>query len=89
MTQISVGDIVKLKEPYSVEETRKSYEYGIVVEHLDSKSVSLHLFDKTGQLYIYPSYVEKGLMIPTYVDFHCVELELYKKAKELGYKTFS
>jgi len=78
----------------------KGFEFGIVVEitsHQFSingnaygnqqipRNVSLHLYDAGGQLMIYPLYLEKGLLIPTYVDFHVSELVLYKIASETGY----
>ena len=38
---------------------------------------------------IYPNYIEQGLLIPSYVDFHLSELELYKIASETGYRPVS
>ncbi|MEL6854675.1 MAG: hypothetical protein AAFO83_06145 [Cyanobacteria bacterium J06607_13] len=76
------------------------FVYGIVVEILATqmvvngetyggsdhpRRVSLHLYDTQGQLMIEPSFVEAGLLIPSYVDFHLSELELYKIASESGY----
>ena len=75
------------------------FGYGIVVEILSTqmivngeaygnqhpRNVSLNLYDATGQLMIEPMFVEAGLCIPTYVDFHVSELELYKIASETGY----
>jgi hypothetical protein len=75
------------------------FAYGIVVEVISTqmivngeaygdqhpKNVSLHLYDATGQMMIEPTYVKAGLCIPTYVDFHLSELELYKIATETGY----
>ena len=78
------------------------FEYGIVVEItsqmrimqgvtrppiMHPRNVSLNLYDRSGQLYIEPLYIEKGLLIPTYVDFHISELTLYKIATETGYYT--
>ncbi len=75
------------------------FSYGIVVEILSTqmivngeaygnqhpRNVSLNLYDATGQMMIEPTFVEAGLYIPTYVDFHLSELELYKIASETGY----
>jgi hypothetical protein len=47
--------------------------------------VSLHLYDKQGQLYFTESYLANELMIPCYVDFHVSELVWYKRADETGY----
>ena len=88
IAEVSVGDLVKLKEPYL-----DRYTHGIVVEivsrtiHGIPRNVSLHLYDAQGQLYIEPSYVASGLMVPTYVDFHVSELVWYKRAKDNGYAT--
>jgi len=85
------GDLVKLKEPY-----RGRFGFGIVVEILTHcrdkegshpRNVSLHLYDEQGQLYIEPSYVAKGLMVPSYVDFHVSELVWYRRAADSGYGT--
>jgi len=83
------GDLVKLKEPY-----RGRYGYGIVVEIVSRtqgrqvklpRNVSLHLYDDQGQLYIEPLYVQKGLLVPSYVDFHVSELVWYRRARDNGY----
>jgi hypothetical protein len=78
----------------------KGFEFGIVVEIVSyqfsvngnaygnqqvPRNVSLHLYDVTGQIMIYPLYIEKGLLIPAYVEFHLSELVLYKIASETGY----
>ncbi|MBE9111346.1 hypothetical protein IQ273_18225 [Nodosilinea sp. LEGE 07298] len=34
------------------------------------RNARLHLYDDEGQLFIHPEYVAKGLMVPSYVDFH-------------------
>lgn len=80
----------------------RGFEYGIVVEIISSqfsvngeakgsqqqpRKVGLHLYDATGQLMIYPQYLEKGLLVPTYVDFHLLELVLYRIASQDGYET--
>lgn len=49
------------------------------------RRVSLNLYDANGQLMIEPSFVEVGLCIPSYVDFHLSELALYKIAITSGY----
>lgn len=78
------------------------FEFGIVVEIVSAqfsvngeaygngqqpRNVSLHLYDAGGQLMIYPQYLEKGLLVPTYVDFHLSELVLYRIANQDGYET--
>ena len=80
----------------------KGFEFGIVVEIVSSqfsvngesygnqkqsRNVSLHLYDATGQLMIFPQYLKKGLLVPTYVDFHLSELILYRIATLDGYET--
>lgn len=79
------------------------FGYGIVVDILTTqtivngaaygdqspRNVSLNLYDATGQMMIEPMYVEAGLCIPSYVDFHISELELYKIATESGYRPVS
>lgn len=80
----------------------RGFEFGIVVEIVSSqfsvngeaygnqqqpRNVSLHLYDASGQLMIYPQYLEKGLLVPTYVDFHLSELILYRIASQDGYET--
>lgn len=82
----------------------KGFEFGIVVEIVSHqfsvngnaygdqqipRNVSLHLYDATGQLMIWPQYIDKGLLIPSYVDFHLSELVLYKIASETGYTPVS
>ena len=75
------------------------FTYGIVVKILETqlvvngetygggypRRISLHLYDERGQLMIEPSFIAGGLFIPSYVDFHLSELELYKIASESGY----
>lgn len=80
----------------------RGFEFGIVVEIVSCqfsvngeaygdrqqpRNVSLHLYDAAGQLMIEPLYLEKGLLIPTYVDFHLSKLILYRIATEDGYET--
>ncbi len=84
--ELTCSDLVKLKEPY-----QGRYGYGIVVEitshtrHGHPRNVSLHLYDDEGQLFIHPEYVAKGLMVPSYVDFHLSELVWYRRAADQGY----
>lgn len=86
--ELSRGDLVKLKDPY-----QGRYGYGVVVEITSRtryglpRNVSLHLYDDEGQLYIEPLYVAKGLMVPSYVDFHVSELVWYRRASDQGYHT--
>lgn len=85
---LDCGDLVKIKDPY-----QGRYGYGVVVEitsrtrHGHPRNVSLHLYDDEGQLYIEPLYVAKGLMVPSYVDFHVSELTWYRRASDQGYHT--
>ncbi|AFY61853.1 hypothetical protein [Synechococcus sp. PCC 6312] len=72
---ISLGDIVKLNKPY------REFEFGIVVEILDQETVSLHLYNEKGNIYLIPK------NIPRYVDFKTGQITLYKIAEENGYKT--
>lgn len=80
----------------------RGFEFGIVVEIVSSqfsvndeaygngqqpRNVSLHLYDASGQLMIYPQYLERGLLVPTYIDFHLSELVLYRVATQDGYET--
>lgn len=88
------ADFLQAKDP-----AWGGFTYGIVVEILETqmtvngerygsgypRRVSLNLYDASGQLMIEPSFVEAGLCIPSYVDFHLSELALYKIASELGY----
>jgi len=77
------------------------FEFGIVVEIISSqfsvngeaygdrqqpRNVGLHLYDAGGQLMIYPDWLEKGLLVPTYVDFHLSQLILYRIANTDGYE---
>ncbi|MEM1279124.1 MAG: hypothetical protein AAGG53_03670 [Cyanobacteria bacterium P01_H01_bin.152] len=83
--QLQRGDLVQLKQPY-----QGRFTHGIVVEITAtirgqiSRNVSLHLYDKQGQLYFTEDYLENGLMILCYVDFHVSELVWYKRADETG-----
>lgn len=78
----------------------KGFEFGIVAEIVSyqftvngdrygnaqmPRHVSLHLYDASGQLFIVPEWIEQGLMIPSYVDFHLSELILYRIASADGY----
>ena len=85
---LDCGDLVKLKDPY-----QGRYGYGVVVEitsctrHGHPRNVRLHLYDDEGQLFIHPEYVAKGLMVPSYLDFHVSELIWYRRAADQGYST--
>ncbi|MBD1876974.1 hypothetical protein H6F75_26165 [Nodosilinea sp. FACHB-131] len=86
--ELSLGDLVKLKDPY-----QGRYGYGVVVEILSRtrrklpRNVRLHLYDDEGQLFIEPLSVAKGLMVPSYVDFHVSELVWYRRASDQGHHT--
>jgi hypothetical protein len=85
---LSRGDLVKLKDPY-----QGRYSFGVVVgitsrtRYSHPRNVSLHLYDDEGQLFIHSEYVAKGLMVPSYVDFHVSELVWYRRASDQGYST--
>jgi hypothetical protein len=85
---LACGDLVRLKEPY-----QSRYGYGVVVEITSRtryglpRNVSLHLYDDEGQLYIHPEYLAKGLIVPSYVDFHVSEMVWYRRASDQGYYT--
>ena len=87
---LSCGDLVKLKDPY-----QGRYGYGVVVEitictrHGHPRNVSLHLYDEDGQLFIHTEYIAKGLLVPSYVDFHVSELIWYRRASDWGYCTMA
>ncbi|WP_017301966.1 hypothetical protein [Nodosilinea nodulosa] len=86
--ELSRGDLVKLKDPY-----QGRYGYGVVVEilsrtpHKLPRNVRLHLYDDEGQLYIEHLSITKGLMVPSYVDFHVSELVWYRRAADQGCHT--
>ena len=85
---LSPGDLVKLKDSY-----QGRYGYGVVVEITSRtrnklpRNVRLHIYDDEGQLFIPADYVAKGLMVPSYVDFHVSELIWYRRAADQGYST--
>lgn len=68
-----------------------SYQFSVKGESYGNqkqpRNVSLHLYDTTGQLMIDLQYLEKGLLIPAYVDCHLSELILYRIASQDGYET--
>ena len=79
----------------------RGFEFGIVVEIVSHqfsvnksygnqkqpRNVGLYLYDATGQLMILPQWLEKGLFVPSYIDFHLSELVLYRIASQDGYET--
>lgn len=88
LAQVELADIVRLKKPYRRRPGGKEilYTHGIVAEILTvlpdgrTRNVSLYLYDpEQKELFMGPN------SIPEYVDFHCSELELYKRATDEGY----
>lgn len=85
--ELACGDLVKIKDPY-----QDHYGYGMVVEITSHtrqghpRNVSLHLYDDEGQLFIQADYVARGLVVPSYVDFHLSELIWYRRATDQGYQ---
>jgi len=90
LAQVELADIVRLREPYMPrgERQRGPFPLGIVAEILTilpdgrMRNVSLYLYDpERKQIFLGPN------GIPEFVDFHCSEIELYKRATEQGYET--
>ena len=91
LANVELGDIVKLEKPYPVRselygQERTVFTHGIVAEILSrlpdgrTRNVSLYLYS-TESRHIY-----LGLNgIPEFVDCHCSEFTLYKRATEMGY----
>ena len=90
LAQVSLGDIVRLYKPYlpvrGMDRQRGPFGFGIVAEILQllpdgrTRNVSLYLYDpERREIFMGPN------GIPEFVDHHCSEIVLYKRADEQGY----
>jgi len=88
LAQVELADIVRLKKPYGlmIDRHKGPFGFGIVAEILTvlpdgrTRNVSLYLYDpERKEIFLGPN------GIPEFVDFHCSEIELYKRATDLGY----
>lgn len=91
LAPVELGDIVNLHQAYKVRSNRYGqgvtcFSRGIVAEILTRlpdgrvRNVSLYLYDpESCQLYMGPN------GIPEYVDEHCSQITLYKRATDEGY----
>ena len=90
LPQVSLGDIVRLKQPYEpvrgTDRQAGPFGYGIVAEILTVlpdgrvRNVSLYLYDPgRRELFMGPHDV------PEFVDCHGSEYMLYKRAADMGY----
>ena len=88
LAQVELADIVRLKKPYGLKIDRQKgpFGFGIVAEILTvlpdgrTRNVSLYLYDpERKEIFLGPN------GIPEFVDCHCSEIELYKRATDMGY----
>ena len=88
LAQVELADIVRLRKPYGLQIDRQKgpFRFGIVAEILTvlpdgrTRNVSLYLYDpERKEIFLGPN------SIPEFVDFHCSEIELYKRATDMGY----
>jgi hypothetical protein len=91
LAQVELGDVVLLKKPYNPSRRAGDrqvgpFPLGIVAEIIHvlpdgrTRNVSLYLYDPLRrEMFLGPN------AIPEYVDYHCSEFELYKRASEQGY----
>jgi hypothetical protein len=91
LTQVELADIVRLRKPYQPirgqDRQHGPFGYGIVAELLTVlpdgriRNVSLYLYDpERREIFMGPC------GIPEFVDCHCSEFELYKRATDPGYE---
>lgn len=89
LAQVELADIVHLRKPYMPrgERHKGPFNFGIVAEILTvlpdgrTRNVSLYLYDpERKEIFLGPN------GIPEFVDHHCSEFELYKRASEQGYQ---
>lgn len=85
---VALADIVRLKQPYQsrIDRQKGPFGFGIVAEILSVRpdgrthSVSLYLYDpQRREIFLGPN------GIPEFVDCHCTEFVLYKRAADQGY----
>jgi hypothetical protein len=90
LAQVKPADIVRLYKPYEpvrgMDKQRGPFRFGIVAEILQLlpdgrvRNVSLYLYDPVRkEIFLGPN------SIPEFVDCHCSEFELYKRATDMGY----
>ena len=88
LPRVELADIVRLRKPYGLQIDRQKgpFTFGIVAEILTvlpdgrTRNVSLYLYDPgRKEIFLGPN------GIPEFVDFHCSEIELYKRATDMGY----
>src|SRR5262249_26316220 len=88
LAQVELADIVRLRKAYGLKIDRQKgpFGFGIVAEILTvlpdgrTRNVSLYLYDpERKEIFLGPN------GIPEFVDFHCSEIELYKRATDMGY----
>lgn len=84
--ELSLGNVVKLKQPYRVGHGQqvREFVFGVIAEHVGHNAwghpvVSLYLYDADGRLFLGPN------SIPEFVDFPAAEFVLWKVAAEPGY----
>lgn len=95
LTQVELGDIVRLHKPYMPtfgfgDRQRGPFGFGIVAEILTVlpdgriRNVSLYLYDPDRrEIFLGPN------GIPEFVDHHCSEFVLYKRATDQGYASLA
>ena len=88
LARVELADIVRLKKPYGLKIDRQKgpFTFGIVAEILTvlpdgrTRNVSVYLYDPgRKEIFLGPNGT------PEFVDFHCSEVELYKRATDMGY----
>ena len=90
LAHVELGDIVRLRKPYQPvrgsDRQSGPFGFGIVAEILTvlpdgrTRNVSLYLYDPDRrEIFLGPNGIAE------FVDFHCAEFELYKRATEQGY----
>ena len=90
LAQVELADVVRLYQPYDpvrgMDKQRGPFGFGIVAEILQvlpdgrTRNVSLYLYDPgRKEIFLGPN------GIPEFVDCHCSEFELYKRATDMGY----
>ena len=90
LAHVELGDIVQLYKPYhpvrGLDKQRGPFGFGIVAEILSTlpdgrtRNVSLYLYDPgRREIFMGPNGIAE------FVDCHCSEFRLYKRATEMGY----
>jgi hypothetical protein len=90
LARVELGDIVRLKEPFveKIGRQKVSFTFGIVAEIVATlpdgrtRNVCLYLYDpERKEIAFEPNGV------PESVDFHCSEIELYRRATDSWWMT--